>query len=1032
MQIRKFSWVWAILPATLSAQQSPVWYEQFRPWKDGLELYQQKNYLSARQRFEMVYPELKSYSDHTSWIFRQQLDFYVAASAAEGYEKDAGKLLRLFIENYPDSRFREKINFLLGRELYREGNYTEAAEKLSLLKDESLAEEEKIEKNFILGYALFTKKKFEDARPLFKTIRTQKGKYYYPSNYYYGFICFYLKDYNEALKSFNSIEDSKLYGPVLPYYIAQIYYFKKDYTKAADYIRKVIEREEVLYKTELRHLLGKCLFQQGEYDKAFPLIEAFTKEQDKVEKEDLFQLAYCQYRAGRCAEAIPSLRDLSLLDEALGQSAAYALADCYLQTNKKEEAKNAFLSAASRKFDPFLTENAVYQYSKLSYEQGNAAEAIRYFESYLADYASGTYRNEVSELLGMALVQTRDYEKAYRIIEQLQINSKPLKEAYQKVTYFRAVELFHDKQWQGSREMLDKSLRFATDPELEALALYLKGEALYQQENYPDAITAYTRFSQLYKSENASPSLFRAYYNLGYCHFRSKAWFKATAWFAKAVEERNKTKDQEGVRILSPDLYLRYADCAFISKEYDKALEGYTAVADNRWAQADYAWFRKGIIRGIRNEAEAKVQDLNTLLRNYPNSPLADKAWYEIGETELDRGRYVQAISAYKKVMDEFPLSPLLPLCQLQRALSLYNHGQKEESKDAYRKLVRQFPDTKESGIALATLKAIYVEEGKVDEYFDFANQSGSRQASVSEQDSLTYRTAMNFYEEGNAIRSRELFSGYLQKFPEGFFAPEAHYFLAELLLKEKDYPGAEIHFSWIADKNQLSFLERSLRVAADLNYYELLDAEKANRFYARLLEVAGNSDNQYIARLGLARTYNRLGNAEATANYATSLIDNGLKSGDRSEVYFLRARARYLNAQPDAALADFRLLASAAEGERGAESAYMVAQILYEKNQFTASLDSCMKIRNQFGSYEKVVVKTFILMARNYAATDKAFQARATLESIVNNYEGDAGLLEEARQLLENIRQEELNKSRIQESSPADSLILEEKLPGQ
>ena len=66
------------------------------------------------------------------------------------------------------------------------------------------------------------------------------------------------------------------------------------------------------------------------------------------------------------------------------------------------------------------------------------------------------------------------------------------------------------------------------------------------------------------------------------------------------------------------------------------------------------------------------------------------------------------------------------------------------------------------------------------------------------------------------------------------------------------------------------------------------------------------------------------------------------------------------------------------------------------------------------------------MLVADNYYALGNAFQAKATLESVVQNYEGDNTLLEEARTKLENIRKEELNKSKLMQIVPSDTLIME------
>ena len=83
--------------------------------------------------------------------------------------------------------------------------------------------------------------------------------------------------------------------------------------------------------------------------------------------------------------------------------------------------------------------------------------------------------------------------------------------------------------------------------------------------------------------------------------------------------------------------------------------------------------------------------------------------------------------------------------------------------------------------------------------------------------------------------------------------------------------------------------------------------------------------------------------------------------------------------------------------------------------------------MKNKYSSYEYWIAKTFILIADNYYAQGNSFQAKATLESIVQNYDGDAVVLAEAKTKLEKIKSEELNRSKIMQIVPGDTLIMEQ-----
>ncbi|MES2620814.1 MAG: tetratricopeptide repeat protein, partial [Bacteroidota bacterium] len=360
----------------LRAQQTQIFIDKEAAYKTGIELFDEKNYLAAREKFEEIYKQPKTATSVKNEVLMQNLEFYIAVCAFEVADKDAEQLLLNYIKNHHETDKRRLVYFYLGKHYYRNNKFTDAITYFLKVKVDDLSNEQIYEYKFQLGYAYFTKKKFAEAKPLFASIKDIQDKYYYPATYYYAFICFYNKDYDDALKHFSKIEDSKMYATVIPYYIAQIYYLKKDYDKALAYTKKSLDKPDVMYKPELKFLLGQAYFQKSEYAKALPLLEEYVAKSSKVNKESVYQLAYCQYQTGAYAKAIENFKQLNLLKEKLGQNATYALGDCYLKTNEKEKARSAFQSAAAMDFDENIKQNALFHYGKLSYELGYSTEAI--------------------------------------------------------------------------------------------------------------------------------------------------------------------------------------------------------------------------------------------------------------------------------------------------------------------------------------------------------------------------------------------------------------------------------------------------------------------------------------------------------------------------------------------------------------------------------------------------------------------------------------------------------------------------------
>ena len=83
------------------------------------------------------------------------------------------------------------------------------------------------------------------------------------------------------------------------------------------------------------------------------------------------------------------------------------------------------------------------------------------------------------------------------------------------------------------------------------------------------------------------------------------------------------------------------------------------------------------------------------------------------------------------------------------------------------------------------------------------------------------------------------------------------------------------------------------------------------------------------------------------------------------------------------------------------AEAKYNIARIEYLKGRYKASQKTCFELVKDLPNYDYWVTKTFLLLADDYAAQKDNFQAKATLQSIIDNYKGNDDILPEAKQKL-------------------------------
>ena len=104
-----------------------------------------------------------------------------------------------------------------------------------------------------------------------------------------------------------------------------------------------------------------------------------------------------------------------------------------------------------------ITEDAWLNYAKLSCEIGNPYQSTtEVLTRFLSLYPNSAFKIEFESLLIDSYINSNNYNEA---LEFLKNKSKPIhKEAYQKVTFLRALELYNAADYTASDALLDNSL----------------------------------------------------------------------------------------------------------------------------------------------------------------------------------------------------------------------------------------------------------------------------------------------------------------------------------------------------------------------------------------------------------------------------------------------------------------------------------------------------------------------------------------------------------------------------------------------
>jgi tetratricopeptide (TPR) repeat protein len=996
-----------LLSSSIVAQQTKFINDPQADYKQAKEFFQNEYYSLAYPIFRELQMDMQETDRSNNAVEYKDVRYYYLVCGLKQNEIAAAQAAREFIDVENNTPRVEMMSFHLAEYYYRQKDYTAAVRLYEHASIDNLSNREITDMKFHQGYGYFTQQQFDKALPLFNAIRQlSKDPNYIDANYYYGFICFYQKKYNDALEAFKVVENSPVYEKVVPYYIANIYLVQGQKEKAIQYAESKLKKGNQYYDLELRQLVGHGYYEKQDFIRALPYLEQYVNQAKKVTREDLYELSYSYYQTQNWNKAIAGFKQLGGKEDSLAQNSMYLLGDAYLRTGQKANARNAFLFCSSNSSNASQKEISQFNYAKLSYELGYQDIALTELQSFLQQYPSSNYNKEAKELLVSVLAGTNNYRDALTLIDSLDHPSENARRLYPRILYGRATEMANDGLLLGAKDLLDKALKDSYNGSVLPYINFWKAEIAYRLNNIDDAIRYYFEYLKSGNSNGeVNPS--NAKYNLGYCFLKKENYSQAQGFFQQIVKS-----PQVNSSPLEQDAYIRSADCYYMLRDFKTSLSMYNKVLDLSWPAADYATFQKAMIAGVNNGKE-KITLLNGMIRKFPASSLVPDANMEIAGTYLADEQFRESLPYLKNVLRSPGEEVLKPRAYLQSGIAWYNLNNNKEALNQYDSLLKLFPNSPEAQDALENAKSIYVEEGRSSEYVNFAKSMGV-EVSSSQEDQLAYEEAEVQFNNGNFPAAVQKFEAYLSKFPEGKYSMEANYYKSEIYFSQKNWAKAAVGYEAVADKAPNKFGEKSLLQAAHLNFFELKNYANAEKYFSKLKDFASSQENKMEAMRGLLRSQYQLEKwPEAVTNAKDLLTQKGLSTDDKVLANMAIAKSYQVANQCETALQYFRIAASLSKSAYGAEARYDIAECLFGQNQLKDAEKASFEVINKSGSYELWVTKSYLLLGDIYYKEKDYFNAKATFQSIIENAKVEE-LRHQAQQKLEEVVQEENKTSKV------------------
>ncbi|HET8859646.1 tetratricopeptide repeat protein [Marivirga sp.] len=998
-------------PFSLLSQYAFVNTQASEIYQEGIDLFEQKQYAAAQNKFE-------DYQNHADqeMLKARNAEYYSAIIAIYLYQNNGEDRIKSFVESNPTHPKALEAYYELGNFYFREKNFAKAIQYYEKTKAENLRGNDKLHYQFKIAYSYFSRRAFNEALPYFNRLKRNDNQYQSAANYYSGYILFEQKEYDEALIDLKKAAENDTYKVSTANMLANIYYQRDQYQMLIDYAEDLLPRLNRLEALNIKLLIADAYFKQNKYKEANKYFEEYRSEnKSKMDRELLYRMGYVAYQLKDYEEAIKLFEEVGIAKDTLSQYNAYYLGGLYLKKENYRFAANAYEQAKLLNFNKEIAEESHFQLAKLNLRQGNTASAVAELSSFIENYPNSSYLTQANELLSEAYLNSNAYDQAIQFLESIDNKSLKLKVAYQKVTFYQGAEFFNQANYYRAMQLFQKSVKFPQNKALLGETYFWMGESFSTGKKYKEAISSYEK--SLRNSTSSNEWYANLNYGLAHAYYNDKQFEKSLQYFKEYLKNgKSATYYQDAV--------IRLADCYYVTKNYQLAINYYQKAIDERNANIDYAYFQKGVVNSINDENKLANQSFDKVINDYPNSKYYDNAIFQKAQLAFESGQYEQAISGFSNLLKNLPQSPLRPYAYSKRALANFNLQQYEKTEEDYKMILQNYLTHSTANGALAGLQELYSimnKEGDLDQYLTAYKNANPNDGEVTK---IEFDAAQSLYFNQKYDRAIAAFQAYIENYPEQSVTAEAKYYLADSYYRNNQFDEALSLFYEVVENNNTSFSKRSIQKIAEIEL-ENQEFDKARLYFTKLLDQAENKKDTYNAYTGLLEIAKAKSDYSKMIMYADLILEKAaINANVINEAYLNKGMANYNQGKYADAKVSFQKAVEAAKDEYAAESQYMIALMQNNSKEYQESINTLFELNKIFGSYPQWLGKSFLLIADNYYSMGEIFQAKATLNSIIENAESKV-LKDEAQLKLDKIEKEE--GSELQQDSTQNTVKMEE-----
>jgi TolA-binding protein len=155
---------------------------------------------------------------------------------------------------------------------------------------------------------------------------------------------------------------------------------------------------------------------------------------------------------------------------------------------------------------------------------------------------------------------------------------------------------------------------------------------------------------------------------------------------------------------------------------------------------------------------------------------------------------------------------------------------------------------------------------------------------------------------------------------------------------------------------------------------------------------------------------------------YARIILERGnVNAGAQNKASLYLGKTAMARGDFETAKDEFLNTLNAARDEYGAEAKYLLGQIFHQQKQYKQCYETLVSLNNDFAAYPEWVGKSYLLLADNFTAMEDLFQAKATLQSLIDHFPLQP-VKDEARTKLNQLEQRQVESQQQIESDTLEN----------